>query len=263
VLTVGADDGTEVRASDDGAGRCVLIVHPGLDDGRSWRAVADLLVPRFRVVVVQRRQYRLDLPGGCSLAQEAADVVALARAVSEPVLVVGHSSGGLVALEALLQAPSSFAGAVVYEPPIELQPGEFGPAVQRAQDAVRSGRPGRALTIFFRDVVRVRAATAWISGQLLGRLPRWRELAPRQIADLAAIDEVGVPLDRYAAIEAPVVLLTGDRTQPHLGRRTRALAAALPHARTVVLPKQGHNANRRAPAAVAGAIEAAAAAVFG
>jgi pimeloyl-ACP methyl ester carboxylesterase len=263
VLTVAAEDGTEIRAADDGAGRCVLIVHPGLDDGRSWQRVAALLTPRFRVVALHRRQYRLDLPGGCSIAQEAADVVALARAVGEPVLVVGHSSGGVVALEALLASPSDFAGAVVYEPPIELQPGEFGPAVERAQLAVRAGHPDRALTIFFRDVVGVGAPTAWLSGQVLGRLPRWRDLAARQIADLAAIDEVGVPLDRYAAIEVPVVLLTGDRSRPHLGRRTRALAAALPHARTVVLPKQGHDANRRAPAAVAAEIEAAARAVFG
>ena len=263
MLTVPAGDGTEIRADDDGAGSCVLIVHPGLDDGRSWRPVAELLALRFRVVSVHRRQYRLDLPGGCSIAEEAADVVALARAIGAPLLLVGHSSGGLVALEALLQAPDSFAGAVLYEPPIETAPGEFRPALQRAQSAVRAGRMGRALAIFFRDVVGVSAAAASLSGRALALLPRWRDLAPRQIADLAAIDDVGVALDRYTAIAAPVLLLTGDRSKDHLGRRTRALADALPGARTVVLTKQGHDANRRAPATVAAQVETFANAVLG
>jgi pimeloyl-ACP methyl ester carboxylesterase len=261
VLTVAAGDGTEVRATDVGSGRCVLIVHPGLDDGRSWRRVAELLQPRFRVVVLHRRQYRMDLPGGCSIAQEAADVVALAGAVGEPVLLVGHSSGGLVALEALLAAPPSFAGALLYEPPIETAPGEFRPAVQRAEAALRRRNPGRALTIFFRDVVRVPASVARLSGVALGLLPRWRALAARQIADLAAIDDIGVAFDRYGAIETRVVLLTGDRSRPHLRRRIGALAAALPRARTVVLHDQGHDANRRAPAVVAAEIEALAAEV--
>jgi pimeloyl-ACP methyl ester carboxylesterase len=135
--------------------------------------------------------------------------------------------------------------------------------VRRAQDALRAHRTGRALTIFFRDVVGVPASTAALSGSVLGLLPHWRALAARQIADLAAIDDVGVALDRYAAIDVPVVLLTGDRSRPHLGRRTRALAEAIPRARTVLLRGHGHDANRRAPAEVATEIEALAQAVLG
>jgi pimeloyl-ACP methyl ester carboxylesterase len=242
--------------------RTVLVVHPGLDDGRSWRRVVAALEPRYRVLAGARRRYRPDLPADCSMAEEADDVVAQAWAAGEPVLVVGHSSGGIVALEAVLRAPSAFAGALVYEAPVELTAGEFRPAVLRAEGALRTGRPGRALSIFVGDVVGVPATQARLAGAVLGLLPRVRALAPRQIADLAAIDDLGVRLDAYADIRVPVLLLGGGRSPEHLQARTRALAEAIPGARTVVLPNQGHDANRRAPADVVAEIEGLAGAVL-
>jgi pimeloyl-ACP methyl ester carboxylesterase len=240
----------------------VLVVHGGLDDGRAWRRVTAALEPRHRVVCAPRRQYRRDLAAGCSIGEEADDVVALATALGEPVLAVGHSSGGIVVLEALLRAPSAFAGALVYEPPVELTPGEFRPALRRAQDALAAGRVGRALAIFFGDVVRVPRMQARVAGVLLALHPHVRALAARQIADLAAIDELGVRLDAYAKIRVPVVLLSGGRSPAHLQERTRALADAIPAARTVVLPDQGHDANRRAPADVVAEIDGLAGAVL-
>ena len=39
-ITAVAADGTGVRAFDEGDGPVILVIHPGLDDGRSWRKVA-------------------------------------------------------------------------------------------------------------------------------------------------------------------------------------------------------------------------------
>jgi pimeloyl-ACP methyl ester carboxylesterase len=67
-----------------------------MDDGRSWGKVAARLAPRFRVVRLHRRQYRLDIATGSpwTIAQEVDDVLAVAKVIGEPMLVVGHSSGG-------------------------------------------------------------------------------------------------------------------------------------------------------------------------
>jgi hypothetical protein len=35
-ITAKAADGVGVRAFDQGAGPVILVIHPGLDDGRSW-----------------------------------------------------------------------------------------------------------------------------------------------------------------------------------------------------------------------------------
>jgi pimeloyl-ACP methyl ester carboxylesterase len=253
MITTTSADGTSVRAADQGRGPVILIVHPGTDDGRSWRKVAARLAPRFRVVRLRRRQYRLDITAGlpCTIAQEAGDVLALAKVIGEPMLIVGHSSGGVVALEALAASPATFPGAVLYEPPVVTGPPLGGDAVGRAEAAIAAGRPGRAMTIFLRDVVQVPAPAARLAGTVMAVHPSWRALIPRQIDDAAAINQLGVRLDAYARIEVPVVLLGGERSPAHLGARLDALAGALPHAERVVLPRQGHGAHLRAPGDVA------------
>ena len=118
MIAAEAADGTSVRAFDEGHGRAVLILHGGIDDGSSWRRVAVRLAPRFRVLRLHRRQYRPDLKTGsaCTMAEEVEHVTALVRAIGQPMVIVGHSSGAVVALEALVATPTAFSGAVLYEP---------------------------------------------------------------------------------------------------------------------------------------------------
>src|SRR5690242_600804 len=94
MITAISADGTDVRAFDDGQGPVILIIHPGLDDGRSWQKVATRLAGRFRVVRIVRRHYRVDIPAApCySMATEVEDVLALAKLLGEPIVIVGHSS---------------------------------------------------------------------------------------------------------------------------------------------------------------------------
>ena len=121
-LTTTAADGTAVRALDEGKGPVILILHPGMDTGTQYKKVADILSRRFRVIRLHRRQYRLDLKKSprlgdwCTVAQEVEHVLAIVKVIDAPAVLYGHSSGGPVALESLLASPSSFAGAVIYEP---------------------------------------------------------------------------------------------------------------------------------------------------
>src|SRR5204862_490051 len=68
---------------------------------------------------LHRRQYRLDLKkdqGSATrarVADEVEHVLAVVRMIGGPVVIYGHSSGGLFALEALLASPSLFAGGVI------------------------------------------------------------------------------------------------------------------------------------------------------
>ena len=285
MITLTTADGTDVRAFDEGHGPVILVVHPGFDDGKSWGKVAARLSGRFRVVRIVRRQYRLDRPAPVpySIAREAGDVLALAADIGEPMVIVGHSSGGVVALEALAAAPAEvFAGAVLFEPPVAIGPPPGGEApggeplgaeahgsgaagghtpggktpggepLDRARAAVAAGQPGKAMQIFVRDVVGMPAPYAWAIRPLVAVSPRLRALAPRQISDL---DGVGPRLDVYARIETPTVLLGGERSPAHLRERLDALAAVMPHAEKVVLARRDRSAHLRAPDEVAHVIE--------
>jgi pimeloyl-ACP methyl ester carboxylesterase len=252
-LTTRSADGTEVRARADGTGPVILVLHAARDDGSAWGRVAARLADRFRVVRLHRRQHRLDLDAiqPCSIASEVEDVFAVICAVGAPVVVVGHSSGGVVALEAMVASPSTFVGAVLYEPPAFVKSPVGGQALLRARDAHAAGSPAEALTIFLRDVAGVRPTLARLVGTISAAVPRRRAYISHQLDDCLAIDELGPRLSAYAGLDIPTVLLGGRRSPAHFRQRMAALAEVMPRAETVVLRRQGHYANILAPGRVA------------
>ena len=95
MIKVASADGTDVHALDEGRGPVILVIHPGNDDGTSWRKVAARLSGRFRVVRIVRRQYRLDLPAPYpySMAREVEDVLYQHEAVREAALAMMDELG--------------------------------------------------------------------------------------------------------------------------------------------------------------------------
>lgn len=249
-------DGAAVEGTVEGSGPTILFLHPGMADGASWSRVTERLAGRFRTVRLHRRTYRLDLDVDAStaMAAEVADIIEVVDALGTPVLLLGHSSGGVVALEALLAAPSKFSGAIIYEAPVPVAGPIGGEALRRAKAALARNRAGAAIRIFMREIVRYPAWLSWIFGALVSMVPSLRARVPRQLMDVEAIDKTGVRLDAYAAISVPVLLLLGDRSPSHLARRTDALNTAVHGARVVRMAGQEHTANRRAPDQVAGLI---------
>jgi pimeloyl-ACP methyl ester carboxylesterase len=255
MITAVSADGTDVRAFDEGSGPAILVIHPGLDDGRSWAKVAALLSGKFRIVRIVRRHYRLDLlPAAYSISREVDDVLALAAAIGPPMLVVGHSSGAVVALEAIVRAPDTFAGAVLFEPPVATGPPDPSgtAAIARANAAVADGKPGKAGQIFVRDIVGMPAFSALALRAMMVVMPRLRALVPRQITDL---DGVGIRLDAYANISTPTVLLGAERSPAHLAQSLDALAAVMPNAEKIMLAGRDHLAHQKAPGEVADVIQ--------
>jgi pimeloyl-ACP methyl ester carboxylesterase len=254
VFTVISADGTEVAAHESGSGPVVLILPPGMDDGSGYRKVAAALSERYRVLVLHRRQYRLDLPSPCSFADEIADVRAVVEGLGEKVLIFGHSSGGYLALECLAAMPGAFHAGAVYEPPVPLQRlvgGDFLPAAQRA---LHAGKPGKAMQIFTRDMVELPAWQARLIRTFVSLSPKMGKMAARQIADVAAMDALGFRLSLFKTVRVPVLLIGGDRSPGHLDARLDALGQVLRRSTRVVLRGQGHSAQMRAPQELASVV---------
>lgn len=256
-MAITASDGTDIKVHEEGSGPTVVLLHPGLDDGTRDHELAAILARRFRVIRLHRRQYRLDLDTlPCTIAQEADDVLAVVRSVGEPVLLYGHSDGAVVALEALAASPTSFTGAVVFEPPAVIGPPLGGEVLVEAQAALDAGRPGRAMALFFRRTVGLKPWKATLAGAAVAVIPKYRRLVRGQLNSLAALDELGVRLDAYARIPVPTVLLGGDRSPAHLVERLDAIAEVMPNAERVVMPGRDHAADLKHPDEVAAIIEA-------
>jgi pimeloyl-ACP methyl ester carboxylesterase len=261
-LLVPGPDGHPIPVTDEGQGPAVLLLHSGSADRSSWARVAAALAGRFRVLRFDRWTYRDGhadpAPAGAeTMAAEVADVLAVVAAAGERPLLVGHSSGAVVALESALADPSAFRAMVLYEPPVAVDEPLGGDTLRRARAALDAGDPDRAITIHMREI----AGAGRPMVAALRRLPPvWQVIrghAAAQITDDEAIESLGVGLGRYARLDLPVLLLGGGRSPAHMRARLDALAAVLPRLEEVViLEGQGHMANLRAPGEVARVIAA-------
>ncbi|MEU8589554.1 alpha/beta hydrolase [Streptomyces sp. NPDC048664] len=255
-LLASSADGSPITALDEGSGPNLLVVHPGGGDATTWDGVTRHLTDDFRVVRIRRRIYvpEADIALPHSMTTEAADIAAVADLLEPPVLLVGHSSGAVAALEAALLDPSAFAGLFLYEPPVPTRELIAGAAGSRARAALDEGDPVEAMRIHMRDIVRMPATEvdAMFADQHM-RAALTADAAA-QIADDEAIDALGVGMDRFAALEAPTTLVEGDLSPSHLRERLADLAATLPNARIVTLTGQGHIAHLTAPEALADTI---------
>jgi pimeloyl-ACP methyl ester carboxylesterase len=260
LLVLGPDG--PIPVTDEGQGPAVLLLHSGSADRSSWARVAAALAGRFRVLRFDRWTYRDGhadpAPAGAeTMAAEVADVLAVVAAAGERPLLVGHSSGAVVALESALADPSAFRAMVLYEPPVAVDEPLGGDTLRRARAALDAGDPDRAITIHMREI----AGAGRPMVAALRRLPPvWQVIrghAAAQITDDEAIESLGVGLGRYARLDLPVLLLGGGRSPAHMRARLDALAAVLPRLEEVViLEGQGHMANLRAPGEVARVIAA-------
>jgi pimeloyl-ACP methyl ester carboxylesterase len=249
-----------ITAIDEGHGPTILVVHPGGNDATSWNSVARLLADRFRVVRIRRRIYaaRAPIPASHSMAAEAADILAIAALLPAPILLVGHSSGAVAALEAAVRSPTTFAALVLYEPPLATRSPIGGDGQQRARAALAAGDPAEAVKIHLRDVVQLPAPLIEPIFAAAAARAIFAAHAPAQLADTDAIDALGVGITRYASLSLPTTLIEGDARPSHLRQRLADLAATLPDARVVTLPNQGHIAHVSAPALLADIIRDAA-----
>lgn len=265
MLTTTSADGTDVRAYDEGEGPAIVMLGPGLDDGTRCARIAAILSKRFRVVRLHRRQYRMDLKadpelGGspCTIAQEVDDVLAVARRIGRPVVLYGHSDGGVVALEALAASPSSFSGGVIFEPAAVIDTplgGADGRVLRLARAALAAGRPGRAMAVFLHGSVGLTRWQTTLASAAVALHPRYRRLVPGQLDSLEALDRLGVRLGTYAAIETPTVLLGGDRNPAHITERLDAIERVLPHTERVTMRGRDHGADLKHPKEIALVIE--------
>jgi len=134
---------------------------------------------------------------------------------------------------------------VAYEPPYVNEAGGGDGADHEAQlqRLLASGDRGGAVSYFMRDMV---GAPAFVP--LMMRLMPWiwrklKAVAPTLSYDAAAMTGFRVPRERFVAVDRPVLVLNGTKTDPRLKTASRALAAAVPGARHAELAAQTHNVN--------------------
>ena len=240
-------DGTAIAFSRSGTGPPLVLVHGTTADHTRWKPLLPQLEPRFTVYAVDRRGR-----GGSgdaphyAIEREFDDIAAVVDAIDEPVALLGHSYGAVCSLEASLRT-RNLRKLVLYEPPIRTAGPLYPPGTaQRLQALLDAGDRDGVVATFFAEVVRAPAEEL----RLLRTLPNWpaRVAAAHTIPrELRINDDYHLDATRFTAMHVPTLLLLGGSSPPMFKAAIEAVAAALPHARVVVMPGQQHAAMNTAP----------------
>lgn len=252
IATVESKDGTSIAVECAGAGPSLVIVHGGAGDRTRWKPLFPLFAPRFSVCAMDRRGRGAsgDSPD-YSLPKGAEDVVAVVNSRPGPVFVLGHSIGGICALEAAFLT-DKISKLVLYEPP--LQDRNHSAVATKMENMIRAGESEQALLTFLQEIVMVspreiedmKARSSW-PGRVAG--------VGKQIREIRALDRYRFDAKRVRALKVPTLLLTGSKTaSPDLKQAINALMDWLPNRSLIVFDGQEHDAMDNIPQEFAEAV---------
>jgi pimeloyl-ACP methyl ester carboxylesterase len=241
--TVASTDGTLIAYWRSGEGPPLVLVHGSFDDHNVWAPVLPTFEERFTVYAVDRRGRGGSGDGtGHSLESEAADIAEVVESIGgqeEEVNLLGHSYGGVCALEAARRT-THVRRLVLYEPAVPAGIAFFPPGViDRIEKLVGEGKPEEAGTVFVRDVAKLPPDVL----DLLRDDPSW----PASVAaahtlprEMRAVEGYVLDLARLRGLQAPTLVLLGGDTLPSIKVAAEAVDEALPNSQMVVMPGQGH-----------------------
>lgn len=243
-----ARDGSELSYSERGAGApALLFVHGWQGDRSVWAEVVAALGDDVRTIAVDLRgSGESNAAGGpYRLERFASDLHELVQELGiAPVIVVGHSMGGKVALRFAIDHPAETQALVLIAPVAAGDAGfsEKGEAYLRAT----AGNPAAARNWLRKtlssddDALLDRlgsAAASTPSGAVLEALESWMH------TDLE---------EALKNVEAPVLVIAPERDAPEM--QERRVAALLPNARFELLRDCAHYAILEKPQEVAAMI---------
>lgn len=256
---VRSGDGTIIACARLGAGPAIVFSHESLESGAEWMQVATLLSDRFTCYVADRRGRGNSGPAGNhSLAAECADLRAVMEQAGPQATLMGASYGAIVAIETALRF--GVDSLILYEPPLVLDAGSpiarsLRDSLEPYRNLVETGALDEALTY---GLVSFAGVPAEVVADIRSSSPdAWatmRELTPTWIPEMEAIAQMPPGIERYRALQMPILLVSGSGSPVFLRDVVDALDGVLPDSRRFTLAGHGHEGHLTAPDALAASI---------
>ena len=257
--TATSSDGTRIAFERSGNGQPVILVGGAFNDRSTMAGLASVLAPHMTSVTYDRRgrgESGDNSPGDDAGARrhEFDDLAAVIGAVGGRASLFGHSSGGVLVLEATATRPDlGVERLVVYEPAYVIAGTRPVPAPDfrvRLRTLLDAGRRDDAVALFQTEAIGLPAQM--VDGMRGSDMWGWMmALAPSLAYDAALFDaSFGPSTERLARIGVPTLAVAGGATFASLRAATRAVADAVPGTRYVELEGEDHGILQR-PAALA------------
>jgi pimeloyl-ACP methyl ester carboxylesterase len=259
-------DGAQISYLTMGSGPSVIVIPGALSVAADYAAFGSALAEQFTVHLIERRGRGQSSPQGAdySIRKECEDVLALQRQTGASALV-GHSYGGLVALEVARSNPS-FTKVAVYEPGVSIDGSIPMGWMPRYQQKLAEQKYLDAFVEFIIGLgpERIRKIPRWYLKLLLPFImsPHERKqrlaLLPENLREHQEVARLDSSYENYREITADVLLMYGGKSNSTwVNLAMERLAAVLAHSETRAFPRLDHfGIDQKAPQEVARAVSA-------
>ena len=241
--TVMTESGTPLAYWRCGKGPPLVLVHGTAADHGRWGPILPALEERFTVYAVDRRgRGGSGDSDGYAVEREIEDIAAVVDSLGEPANLLGHSYGGLVALEAALLT-RNVRKLVLYDPGIEVAGAEIYPheVIERMEAMLEAGDRDGVIETTMREVAGLPPETV----EYMRTLPVWQarvDAAHTIPRELRAVKAYRFDPGRFGDLATPALMLAGGDSPVALRKAAETVDAALSGSRIVVMEGQGHSA---------------------
>jgi pimeloyl-ACP methyl ester carboxylesterase len=264
--TVISHDGAKISYLTMGSGSPVLVIPGALSMAADYAAFASALAEHFTIHIIERRGRGLSSPQGedYSILKEREDVLALQQETGAS-LLVGHSFGGLVALEVARNNPS-LTKLAVYEPGVSIDgsiPMGWMPGYEKK---LTEKKYVDAFIEFSLGVGpdRARNTPPWLMKLMIPLFLSSHErklmlgLLPENLREHQEVARLDSSYENYREITADVLLMYGGKSDTTwVNMAMERLATVLMRSETKEFPKLDHfGIDKKAPREVARAVSA-------
>jgi len=247
MATTLSKDGTKIAYDKTGQGPALILVAGAFQDRMAMAAYAEPLSKHFTVFNYDRRgRGESGNTQPYAVEREIEDIDALIQEAGGSAFVFGGLSGGVLTLDVAAHG-SNITKLAIYEPPFVVDHSRDPVPeniVDQLKDMIASGRRGDAAETFMTKgslmpadkVSGMRAQPFW---------PRVEAVAHTLVYDAMIMDGTmqgnPLPLDRWAAITIPTLVIYGGAGPAWSRNAAEALIELLPHAERRGLEGQFHD----------------------
>jgi pimeloyl-ACP methyl ester carboxylesterase len=249
-------DGTKIAFTKMGSGPALILVDGAFcyrENGPSAQ-LALLLARNFTVFTYDRRgrgESRDTAP--YAIAREVEDLGSLVNEAGGAAFVVGISSGGALALQAVTSGVT-ITRLAMYEPPYIVEngiPRSYKAAKTHLEDLLSAGDRAGAVRFFLTEIYGAPRTFVYMMPLIMrSAWKRNESVAPTLSYDLTLLEDWTVLTDRRASIAIPTLVVGGEKSPQTLRVAVNTVTTALPNAHSQYLKGQNHNISAAAVAPV-------------